>query len=131
MMNSFYYSNIDDNMLLQLMKNKEISSSLAYIVSAKQYEDLEVTPKKHSIELSNNKISINILLYVGFESDDYYTINRKDNLHIITFREIVPSMIEFTGLNVKFIDKMALLFTVLALSKNPILTDLHHLRKIK
>lgn len=131
MMKPFYYSNIDDNMLCQLMKNKEISSSLAYIVCAKQHEDLEVTPKKHSIELSNNEISINIILYVGFESDDYYTINRKNNLHIIAFNEIVPSMIEFTGLNVKFVDKTALLFTVLALSKNPILTDLHHLRKIK
>src|SRR5690606_7937591 len=96
----------------------EFSSGLAYIVDYKNYSNLFVEPHKFSIEVYNDNITIIIILYSGFELNEYLDMKHRKNLHIISFNSITNTMVEFEQLNVKYIDKMAWLFSILSRAQN-------------
>jgi len=101
----FYYSDIANNELLYLLKQPDFAASLAYLVDFKNHSDLTVTPHDYSIVLSNNEITIAIILLSGFETNEYLTLKNKVNIHLITLSKIIPQMCEFENMYLKYIDK--------------------------
>jgi hypothetical protein len=126
-----FYKRIEHNTILELLSNDDISSSLAYLVSFENHHELNVVPKDFSIEISNDKITIAVILFVGFEIEEYEALKHRKNLHIVTFSEVVSGMVEFEKLGVKYIDNLSLLFTVLSRSKDHLARYLYRLKNFK
>ncbi len=110
----FTYERLDMCILLDNLKNEEIRKTLAYMVDFKEHDNLVVIPKPHSIEISNDDICIAIIVFVGFEKEEYNTLKTKNNHHIVSFDRITQTMIEFKDMPIKHIDYMALFFMSLA-----------------
>ncbi|MCB9250855.1 MAG: hypothetical protein H6605_00170 [Flavobacteriales bacterium] len=127
---SFLYKRIEHNTLLDLLKNEEISSALAYILDYSDHENLKVIPKEYSIEISNENITIVFVFSVGFEGQEYKEVLNKNNLHLVTFSEVVPKMIEFENLGIKYVDNISLLFLILSRTKNPLGIKLFSLKNL-
>jgi hypothetical protein len=124
--NAFNYTH-----LYKLLKIEEFNCSLAYMIDRNKYTKLNVILKEHSIEVSNDDITIAIILFVGFENEEYEVLKNKPNLHIITFSEVVPEMVEFKDLNVKYFNQMSLLYTNLSISENEQNRRMRILRSLK
>jgi len=114
----FFYRRIEHNELLSILRNEEISSALAYMLDYLNHSNFEVIPKDYSIEISNDDITISVIIYVGFELEEYENLKNKKNLHIVSFSRVVPEMVEFKNLNVKYIDNLSLIFMTLSRSEN-------------
>jgi hypothetical protein len=123
-----YYRKISDNILLDLLSNPEISEGLAYMVDFNPHKRLITRPNEYYIEISNDEITIAVILYVGFEENDFLKLSERKNLHVVTFSEVVPDMEEFKNIKVKFIDTTALMLTVMARSKNEFVRYLYRLK---
>lgn len=126
-----FYQRIEHNSLLDLLKDKEISSALAYIIDYTDHDNLTIIPKEHSIEVSNITITIAIIIFVGFEIEEYEELKNRENLHIVTFSNVVSEMLEFEKLNVKYVDNLALLFTALSRSESSLAKNLFRLKSLK
>ncbi len=113
-----FYRRIEHNVLLDILRNEEILSALAYMVDFSNHSNFEVIPKDYSIEISNENITIVVIIYVGFESEEYEKLKNRKNLHLVTFSKVVPEMVEFEKLNVKYIDNLSLLFMTLSITKD-------------
>ena len=100
--------------LLDNLKNEVIHKTLAYMVDFKEHENLVVIPKTYSIEISNAEICIAVIIFSGFEKEEYETIKTTNNLHFISFNHITQTMFEFENIHIKHIDPMALFFTSLS-----------------
>ena len=124
------YSHLDNNCLLNVLKNEEINQSLAYMLDFKEHLDLKVTPKPFSIEIANNEITIAVLLYVGFEGAEYGELKTKPNVHIVSFNKVSQTMCEFEALKIKHIDYLSLFFMSLSRSKNSKLLDYQALKNL-
>lgn len=124
------YERIEYNTLLSLLNNIEYNEALAFMIDYKVHQNLKVVPKQYSIEISSNEITIIVILFVGFEQEEYKEIKNRKNLHIVSFADVVPDMTEFRELNVKFIDKHAWLFTILSRSNKPIIKELNSLKNL-
>lgn len=129
-MERFFYTRIEHNILQRLLRNREISSALAYMLDYSKHSNLEVIPKEHSIEISNDDITISVIIFVGFEGKEYEQVKNRKNLHLVSFSSVVPEMVEFRNLNVKYIDNLALLFTTLACSEEPLAKELFSLKNL-
>ena len=110
----FEYDRLDMCILLDNLKNEEIRKTLAYMVDFKEHDDLVVIPRAHSIEISNDAICIAVIVFVGFEKEEYDTLKTKNNHHVVSFDRITQTMIEFKNIPIKHIDYMALFFMSLA-----------------
>jgi hypothetical protein len=128
----FIYRRINHNILLDLLKNKDINQSLAYMVDFKEHKKLTVIPRNYSIEVANDKITMVIILLVGFELEEYEAIKSRPNLHIIAFDTVCKKLIEFKKIknDIKEIDFISLFFMTLARTKSKKLHDLIHLRTL-
>lgn len=127
----FIYSRLDNCILLDNLKNEEISKTLAYMLDFKEHNNLVVIPKPHSIEISNNEICIAVILYSGFEKEEYEALKVKDNFHIVSFESIVLSMCEFENLPVKHIDYTALFFMSLARTEDKKIREFLSLKNLR
>ena len=117
------YSNFENCLLFNVLKdNNELKKAIAYLLTFNEYENLKVKALNHSIIIFNDEISIFVILYVGFEENEFLE-NLMLNSHFISFDRITNSMLEFKDIEVKFIDKLAILFTAISLSKNETLID--------
>ena len=114
----FAYERLDNCILLDNLKNDEIRKALAYMVDFKEHDNLVVIPKNHSIEISNAEICIAVILFVGFEKEEYETLKTKKNHHVVGFNMIGQTIFEFEKISIKHIDYMALFFTSLARTEN-------------
>jgi hypothetical protein len=135
------YDRPDLNILLDNLKNEVIRKTLAYMVDFKEQDNLVVIPKPHSIEISNADICIAVLVFSGFEKEEYESLKNKKNHHVVSFDTITKTMFEFEHLSIKHIDYMALFFMSLARTedstikeflslKNPTANKtIYHLRK--
>ncbi len=124
------YNHLHNNSLLYVLKNEEITLSLAYMLDFKEHSDLKITPKPFSIEIANNQITIAVLLYVGFEGAEYEALKTKPNVHIVSFDTVTQNLWEFEGIKMKHIDYMSLFFMALSRSKNSNLKDFKALKKL-
>lgn len=110
----FEYERLENRILLDNLKNEVIRKTLAYMVDFKEHDNLVVIPKPHSIEISNADICIAVILFVGFEKEEYETLKTTNNHHVVSFDTITKTMFEFTPISIKHIDYMALFFMSLA-----------------
>ena len=125
-----FYRRIEHNTLLGILSHEEISNALAYLVDFKNHSNLNVIPHPYSIEISNEDITISVILFVGFETDEYKELKDRNNFHIVSFSRVVPEMVEFENLNVKYIDNMSLLFTTMSRCKNELVNLLFLLKHV-
>lgn len=128
----FIYRRIEHCVLLNLLKNKDINQSLAYMVDFKEHKKLTVIPRNYSIEVSNDKITMIIILLIGFEIEEYDEIKSRPNLHIIAFDDAYQRVNEFNKMkkDIKQIDFMSLFFMTLSRTKSKKLNDLICLRNL-
>lgn len=131
-MNLFYERMEHNELLWSFETNQTLCKSLAYMTTFKEYDNLKVTPKKHSIEVFNDKITLSLLLYVGFEKDEYVANCNLQNYHIISFQKVTKEMIEFKMFKneIKFINSKALFFTALSFIENDLCGSLKTLIEI-
>ena len=127
---TFKYQRIEHNLLLELLEDIEFANSLAYMIEYKNHTNLNITPHDYSIELSNDEIAISIILYVGFENGEYENLKKHKNFYVVALCDVIPEMIEFKDLNVKFIDKLALMNTIIAKSENSFAKKLNRLKNL-
>lgn len=127
---TFKYQRIEHNLLLELLEDIEFAKSLAYMIEYKNHTNLNITPREYSIELSNDEIAISIILYVGFENGEYENLKKHKNFYVVALCDVIPEMIEFKDLNVKFIDKLALMNTIIAKSENSFAKKLNRLKNL-
>lgn len=125
-MELFYERLEHDELLWALENNQTICRSLAYMVTFKEYQNLKVTPKQHSIEIFNDELVLSIILYVGFEQNEYIENKNKANFQIVSFNKVTNEMHEFAELKneIKFIEPKALFYTTLSFSENDFCNDL-------
>jgi hypothetical protein len=97
----------------------------------KEHENLIVIPKPFSIEISNAEICIAVIVFSGFENEEYEALLTKNNFHIVSFDTIVQTMVEFENMFIKHIDSMALFFMALSRTDDTNLFDLLRLKNIK
>ena len=124
----FQYERLEHCILLDNLKNEVISKTLAYMVDFKEHENLVVIPKPYSIEISNADICIAVVVFSGFEKEEYENLKTKKNHHVVSFDPIAQTMFEFENIPVKYLDLMALLFMSLARTEDTTLKDFLDLR---
>lgn len=123
---------MDNNILFELIKeNSDFSVALVYLATYEKHKKLDVIPYKHSIRIYNEKVTVAIVIYAGFEKNEYLEMKEEKNLHIITFSDTIPWMIEFEKLKIKQVDKMAWLFRILQDSKNHKLKKINRIKKLR
>lgn len=116
--------------LLDNLKNDVVKKTLAYMVDFKEHDNLVVVPKPYSIEISNADICIAVILFSGFEKEEYEALLTKDNFHIVSFDTILQTMFEFENMFIKHIDSMALFFMSLGRTNDTNLFDLLRLKNL-
>ncbi len=114
--------------LLDNLKNEVIKKTLGYMIDFKEHDNLVVIPKPHSIEISNNDLYIAVILFSGFQNEEYETLKGKNNHHIVSFHTIMKTMIGFENMPIKFIDYMALFFMSLARTEDENIKAFLHLK---
>ncbi|MBC7749330.1 MAG: hypothetical protein H7Z76_12275 [Methylotenera sp.] len=126
----FEYSRIEHCFLLDNLKNEVIKKTLAYMLDFKEHDNLVVIPKPHSVEISNADICIAVILFSGFENEEYQQLLTKDNFHIVSFDTIVQTMAEFENMFIKHIDSLALFFMALARTDDTNIKDFLYLKNL-
>jgi hypothetical protein len=126
----FEYLKSENNILLDNLKNEVVKKTLAYMVDFKEHENLVVTQKPYSIEISNEDICIAVIIFVGFEKEEYESLKSKKNHHIVSFDTILQTMFEFENMPIKYIDYMALLFMSLSRTNDATIKDFLRLKNL-
>ena len=128
----FNYNRIEHCTLFDLLKNKDINQSLAYMVDFKEYRNLTVIPNTYSIEVSNDKITIIVILLIGFEIEEYIKLKERANVHIVSFNNACQSVFEFKEFRkvIKQIDYMSLFFMVLSRTNSKKIRNLGSLKNL-
>ena len=121
----FIYNRIEHCVLLDLLKSKDINQSLAYMVDFKEYKNLTIVPKTYSIEVSNDNITMIIILLIGFEKEEYKELEEKVNVHLICFNNAYKLINEFKKFRnkIKHIEFMSLFYMQLSRTKSKKLHD--------
>ena len=130
MKDQFYFPHIPQNVLVDILRDPEFAESLVNLIDNKIHSNLKVLPKPHSIEISNKEISVSIVLYSGFELNEWNTIKNQPNSHLICLSSIITEMCEFEGMNIKYIDKLAWLFNLINCSKDELVGKMKRLKNL-
>lgn len=128
-----FYERLEHNELLcALDNNQTICKALAYMVTFKEYENLKVIPKQHSIEIYNDDLFLSIILYIGYEINEYVENVYRTNFNMVTFNRFTSSMLEFSEFKneIKFIDPKALFYTSLNFTNDEHCNDLKTILEI-
>lgn len=114
--------------LLQLLQEPDFAIALAYLVSYKDYKNLEIIPKPHSIEITNTEISISVIIYSGFELNEYKDLQNRTNVHLVSLCPTLLEMFEFKDMHIKHIDKLAWMFCVINKSENEMVQKINRIK---
>jgi hypothetical protein len=117
--------------LLQLLQEPDFAIALAYLVSFKNYKNLEIIPKPHSIEITNNEISISVIIYSGFELNEYKDLQNRTNVHLVSLCSTLLEMFEFKDMPIKHIDKLAWMFCVINKSENEVVQKINRIKGLR
>lgn len=121
-----FYENFETNFILDLLKQEVVKKNLVYMITYKQYQNLNVVPKPFHIEISNDEITVLFLLYVGFEMKEYA---KYSNCSVVSFQKIFWEMHEFKDIEIKYINPIALFHTIISLEDNINLKSIDYLLK--
>jgi hypothetical protein len=108
-----FYSRKEHNKLLQSFNHEEFSHGLATFITGKAYSKLEVKPRPHCIEISNAEICIALIIFAGFETHDYNELKYHSNLQLVSLYNIIPEMLEFKNMKIKYINPQDLINDIL------------------
>lgn len=128
---NLHFPHLPNNFLLSLLHEPGFAESLAYLVGFRHYTDLKIIPREHSIEVSNGEIVISIIIYSDYQLNEYIDLKARKNVHIVSFSSVIPEMLEFKGIDIKYIDKLAWLFTIMSNSKIEYVQHLNLLRNLR
>jgi hypothetical protein len=130
---TYYYRRLEHINLLEILEDKDINQALAYMVDFKEYKKLKVIPHHNCIEVSNDYITIVVILLVGFVSKEYKTLEIRNNVHLIDFDNICKTIFEFRKFKnkIKHIDPSSLFYMVLSRSKSNKIANLKYLSHLK
>ena len=123
----YVHYRLEHCVLLNNFKNEVIRKTLSYMVDFKEHDNLVVTPKPYSIEISNADICIAVILFSGFEKE-YEILKTKKNHHVISFDTKLQLFFEFDNMPIKYLDYMALFFMSLARTEDANIKEFLHLR---
>jgi hypothetical protein len=124
----FEYERLENRILLDNLKNDVIRKTLAYMIDFKEHDNLVVIPKPYSIEISNADICIAVIVFSGFEKEEYETLKTKNNYHVVSFNIILQTMFQSENIPIKYIDYMALFFMSLGRTNDTSIKDFLHLK---
>ena len=122
-----YYPSLENNNLLYNLENDyDLCKILVYMSTFKNCETIVVTSHPHCIEIRGDNELVFIVLYVGFETNEFLTYSSFANAHFISFSQSVFRMVEFHSIKnkIKFIHPKALFFTALELIEPPVFTGI-------
>lgn len=121
-----FFRRLDAHFLLGTLKRNELARrTLVYMATFKNYNDLKVEARTFSIEIFNDEVSVTILLFVGFEDEEYNKVSKKTNFHIVSFDESYVYMVEFDKIknDIKYIDNEAWFYTLFNRYNNKLTND--------
>ena len=98
-----YYQDLKHNQLADILSIKSISEILGETVTLKSSPILNVVKHPHSLELEFSDFRIVIVLYIGFELEEYLEFKAIENVYFICMDEIMNDVIEFRSIPLKFI----------------------------
>lgn len=124
------YRSIGNCTLFNLLRDSDISGALSYMLTGKVYNDLNVTAHDFSIELSNSSITISVVLYVGFEQNEYLKMKERQNYCLVSFNSSSHEINEFEGLGIRYIDNVALMNYCVSLSANDFAQKMSDLKNL-
>jgi hypothetical protein len=102
------------------------------MVDFKKHNNLKVIPNTYSIEVSNDKITIIIILLIGFELEEYQKLKERTNFHLVSFNEASQSIFQFKKFKneIKQLNLMSLFFEILSRTKSKQIQDLVALKNL-
>ena len=114
------YNRLEHCNLLDVLKSKEVNQSLAYMIDFKEHKNLKIIPNTYSIEVSNDKITIIVILLIGFELEEYQKLKERTNVHIVCFDGSYKFIFEFKKFKkeIKRLNLMSLFFETLLRTKS-------------
>lgn len=125
---SWFYCDFNRQLnYLHFCENSEFCEALAYLLTFKKYQNLNVVPHKFSIEISNIDIHIFIIHTVFFQQIEYLNVKEYSNAHFVSFNPSLSTMHEFNEIKneIKFINKKMLMATVEMLTTNKLLSSMN------
>jgi hypothetical protein len=130
MTDQFYFPHLPENILLGILQDSEFTEALVYLVNNKHHTGLKVIPQPHSIEISNEEINVSIVLYSGFELNEWLHIKNLPNHHLICLSYVITEMCEFEDMDIKFMDKLNWLFNIINHSENDLVKNMKRLKDL-
>ncbi|WCM41596.1 hypothetical protein MG290_11650 [Flavobacterium sp. CBA20B-1] len=131
--NQWFYSNMHKQLLyMQFCEQPEFCKALAYLLTFKEHQNLNVKPHTFSIELSNADIQIFIIHTVFFQQKEYLKFKELKNVHFVSFGKELAEMHEFSEMKneIKFISKDMLMSTVEALTENNLVRSIQNFKEL-
>lgn len=131
--NQWFYSNMHKQLLyMQFCEQPEFCKALAYLLTFKEHQNLNVKPHTFSIELSNADIQIFIIHTVFFQQKEYLKFKKLKNVHFVSFGKELAEMHEFSEMKneIKFISKDMLMSTVEALTENNLVRSIQNFKEL-
>jgi len=128
-----HYSNWDKQMAYMTFDEcYELRKAIAYLLTFKQFDDLELIPNKFSIQIKNNHINIFIIVYVGFEIEEYEKAKSHPNCHLVGFDLSLLDLVEFKGFkdDIKIISNEMVTTTVELLTNNELVNSLTSFKQL-
>lgn len=98
-----YYLNLKHNQLADILSIKSISEILGEMVTLKSSPIMDIVKHPHSLELEFKDFRIVIILYIGFEYEEYLKFKSVENVYFIYMDEVMNGVIEFRGIPLQFI----------------------------
>ena len=98
-----YYQDLKHNQLADILCIKSISEILGEMVTLKSSPILNIVKHPHSLVLEFLDYRIVIVLYIGFEHEEYLKFKVIENVHFICMDEIMNDVIEFRSIPLQFI----------------------------
>ena len=97
------FQDLKNNQLADILSIKSISEILGEMVTLKSSPILNIVKHPHSLELEFSDFRIVIVLYIGFEHEEYLKFKLVENVFFICMDEIMNDIIEFRSIPLQFI----------------------------
>lgn len=124
-----FYDRLNYNNLLDILKrNKLAREALVYMVDFKRYKDLEVKPKRNSIEIYNKDVSVVIHLFFGCVHDEYIEDKQQLNCYIISFSLYIAELLSCN--QVKYLNINTWINIMIEFSEDSFCQDLKTIKNI-
>nr|WP_298002297.1 hypothetical protein [uncultured Flavobacterium sp.] len=115
-----------------LYAEPKFCEALAYLLTFEKMYDFKVIPHVSSIEISNETITIFIVLMGSFQFDKYDEVKNQKNVHFVSFDRNIEERHEFFIMKneIKLISIGMLMETVVALSQDGLINKMENFKEV-